>query len=185
MVDASVYSTGAELPMSRFLQPRLECELGFVLGRQLKGPNCTIFDVLSATDYIVPACEIVDGRTHRVDPDTNKPRCVLDSIADNAGNAALIVGGRPIKPLDVDLRWVAVLCHRNNVIEETGVAAAVLNHPAHGLAWLSNKLSACDMALEAGDFVLGGSFTGVVEARAGDVFHVDYGPLGSISARFA
>jgi 2-oxo-hept-3-ene-1,7-dioate hydratase len=178
------YSTGAEIPVNRFIQPRLECELGFVIGRRLKGPDCTIFDVLNATDYVIPAAEIVDGRTHRVDPETNKPRCVLDSIADNAGNAALIIGGRPVKPMDMDLRWVSVLCHRNNVIEESGVAAAVLNHPANGVAWLANKLAPFDIALEPGQFVLGGSFTSTVEARAGDVFHVDYGPLGSISSRF-
>jgi 2-oxo-hept-3-ene-1,7-dioate hydratase len=178
------YEDGAELPMSRFIQPRLECELGFVIGRRLKGPGCTIFDVLNATDYIVPAAEIVDGRTHRVDPETGKPRSVLDSIADNAGNAALIVGGRPIRPMDVDLRWVGVLCHRNQVIEESGVAAAVLNHPANGVAWLANKLAPFDGALEPGQFVLSGSFTGMVEAHAGDVFNVDYGPLGSITARF-
>ncbi len=118
------YETGQEIPMSRFIQPRLECELGFVMGKRLKGPNCTIFDVLNAVDYVVPSAEIVDGRTHRVDPETNQPRCVLDSIADNAGNAALIVGGRPIRPMEMDLRWVGVLCHRNNVIEESGVAAA-------------------------------------------------------------
>jgi 2-oxo-hept-3-ene-1,7-dioate hydratase len=150
----------------------------------LKGPNCTIFDVLTATDYVVPAAEIVDGRTHRMDPESGKPRCVLDSIADNAGNAALIVGGRPTRPLDTDLRWVAVLCHRNNVIEESGVAAAVLNHPANGVAWLANKLAPFDIALEPGQFVLGGSFTSMVDARAGDVFHIDYGPLGTISSRF-
>lgn len=178
------YGDGAEIPVGRFLQPRLECELGFVLGRRLQGPNCTIFDVLNATDYVVPAAEIVDGRTHRVDPDTGKPRSVLDSIADNAGNAALIVGGRPIRPMEVDLRWVGVLCHRNNVIEESGVAAAVLNHPANGVAWLANKLAPFGIALEPGEFVLGGSFTAMVEARAGDVFNVDYGPLGTISARF-
>lgn len=178
------YNDGAEIPMNRFIQPRLECELGFVMGRRLKGPNCTIFDVLNATDYVVPAAEIVDGRTHRIDPETGKPRCVLDSIADNAGNAALIVGGRPVKPMDMDLRWVSVLCHRNNVIEESGVAAAVLNHPANGVAWLANKLAPFDIALEPGQFVLGGSFTSTVEAHAGDVFHVDYGPLGSISSRF-
>lgn len=184
LMEDMFYGTGAEIPMSRFIQPRLECELGFVIGKRLEGPNCTIFDVLSATDYIVPAAEIVDGRPHRVDPDTNRPRSVLDSIADNAGNAALVIGGRPIRPMDVDLRWVGVLCHRNNVIEESGVAAAVLNHPANGVAWLANKLAPFDIALEPGEFVLGGSFTSVVEARAGDTFHVDYGPLGSISARF-
>ncbi|HZU90122.1 MAG TPA: 2-oxo-hepta-3-ene-1,7-dioic acid hydratase [Stellaceae bacterium] len=178
------YGDGAEIPVARFIQPRLECELGFVLGRRLKGPGCTIFDVLSATDYVVPAAEIVDGRTHRVDPETDKPRSVLDSIADNAGNAALVVGGRPIRPLEVDLRWVAALCYRNNIIEESGVAAAVLNHPANGVAWLADKLAPFDLALEPGQFILSGSFTGTVEARAGDVFHIDYGPLGSISCRF-
>ena len=178
------YGDGAEIPIGRFIQPRLECELGFVLGRRLAGPGCTIFDVLGATEYVVPAAEIVDGRSHRVDPQTQRPRSVLDSIADNAGNAALVVGGRPVRPLEVDLRWVAVLCHRNNVIEESGVAAAVLNHPANGVAWLADKLAAFDLALEPGQFILGGSFTGMVEARAGDVFHLDYGPLGSISCRF-
>jgi len=178
------YTDGAEIPASRFIQPRFECEIGFVIGRRLKGPDCTIFDVLSATDYVVPAAEIVNNRAHRVDPDTDKPRNVLDSIADSAGNAALIIGGRPMRPLDLDLRWVAALCYRNNVIEESGVAAAVLNHPANGVAWLANKLAPFDIALELGQFVLGGSFTGVVEARAGDTFHVDYGPFGSISVRF-
>lgn len=178
------YENGSEIPVGRFIQPRLECELGFVIGKRLTGPSCTIFDVLGATEYVVPAAEIVDGRTHRVDPDTGKPRCVLDSIADNAGNAALIVGGRPIGPMALDLRWVSVLCHRNNVIEETGVAAAVLNHPANGIAWLANKLAPFDIALEPGQFVLSGSFTGMVEARAGDVFHIDFGPLGTISSRF-
>lgn len=178
------YGDGAEIPVGRFIQPRLECELGFVIGKRLRGPDCTIFDVLSAVDYVVPSAEIVDGRTHRVDPETDKPRSVLDSIADNAGNAALVVGGRPVKPMDVDLRRVAVLCYRNNVVEESGVAAAVLNHPATGVAWLANKLAPFDVALEPGQFVLSGSFTGTVEARAGDTFHLDYGPLGSIVCRF-
>jgi len=178
------YQDGAQLPMSRFIQPRLECELGFVIGKRLKGPNCTIFDVLNATDYIIPSTEIVDGRTYRVDPETQQPRSVLDSIADNAGNAALVVGGRPVRPMDFDLRWISVLCYRNGIIEESGVAAAVLNHPANGVAWLANKLAPFDIALEPGEFVLGGSFTSTVEGHAGDQFHVDYGPLGSISCRF-
>jgi 2-oxo-hept-3-ene-1,7-dioate hydratase len=184
LMEDMFYDTGCEIPRARFNNPRLECEIGFVIGRRLKGPNCTIFDVLSATDYVVPTAEIVDGRAHRVDPVTGKQRTVLDSIADNAGNAALIIGGRPMRPMDVDLRWVAALCYRNNVIEESGVAAAVMNHPANGVAWLANKLAPFDIALEPGQFVLGGSFTSVVEARAGDTFHVDYGSFGSISARF-
>jgi 2-oxo-hept-3-ene-1,7-dioate hydratase len=179
------YESGADISMSRFIQPRLECEIGFVIGKRLKGPNCSIFDVLSAVDYVVPAVEIVDGRTHPVDPQTQQRRSVLDSIADNAANAALVVGGRPMRPMDLDLRWVAALCHRNSVIEESGVAAAVLNHPANSVAWLANKLALFDVALEPGEFVLGGSFTGVVEARAGDTFHIDYGAFGSISCHFS
>lgn len=178
------YGDGSQIPIDRFIQPRLEVELGFVIGRRLRGPDCTVFDVLGATDYVVPSAEIVDGRTYRVDPETQAARVVQDSIADNAGSAALVVGGRPVRPMDIDLRWVAALCYRNGVIEESGVAAAVLNNPANGVAWLANKLAPFDIALEPGHFVLSGSFTGVVEARAGDQFHIDYGPLGSISCRF-
>jgi len=179
------YESGTEIPTVRFIQPRIECELGFVIGKRLKGPGCTIFDVLGATDYVVPCVEIVDGRTHRVDPDTQRPNCILDNIADNAAAAALVVGGRPVRPLDADLRWIGALCHRNGVIEESGVAAAVMNHPANGVAWLANKLSSFDAGLEPGEFVLAGSFTGMVEVRAGDTFHIDYGSFGSIACHFA
>jgi 2-oxo-hept-3-ene-1,7-dioate hydratase len=89
-----------------------------------------------------------------------------------------------VRPHDVDLRWVSALLYRNGVIEESGVAAAVLNHPANGPAWLANKLAAYDEALEPGEIILGGSFTAPVFASAGDTFHIDYGPLGSIAVRF-
>jgi 2-oxo-hept-3-ene-1,7-dioate hydratase len=132
----------------------------------------------------VPTVEIVDSRTLPVDPETKAARRVEDSIADNAADAALVMGGRPVKPTEIDLRWVAVLCYRNGIIEESGVAAAVMNHPANGVAWLANKLAPYGGRLEAGQVVLGGSFTRTVPARAGDQFHIDYGPLGSISCRF-
>ncbi len=93
--------------------------------------------------------------------------------------------GRPIRPGDVDLRWVSALIYRNGVIEDSGVAAAVLGHPALGPAWLANKLHPYGETLEAGEIILGGSFTAPVLARAGDTFHVDFGPLGAISVRFA
>lgn len=178
------YESGTEIPIARFCQPRIECELGFVIGKRLKGPNCSIFDVLSATDYVVPCLEIVDSRTHRIDPETKRQSSVLDSIADNAAAGALVIGGRPIRPMEFDLRWVAALCYRNGMIEESGVAAAVLNHPANGVAWLANKLSGFDVGIEPGEFVLAGSFTGMVDVRAGDNFHVDYNSLGSISCHF-
>jgi 2-oxo-hept-3-ene-1,7-dioate hydratase len=184
LLDDMFYADGAELPIARFIEPRLECELAFIIGRRLAGPNCTLFDVLSATDYVVPAVEIVDLRTLNVDPETKVQRKVQDNIADNAANAALVLGGRPVRPNDVDLRWVAALCYRNGVIEESGVAAAVMNHPGNGVAWLANKLAPHGEALEPGEVVLGGSFTRTVPARAGDLFHIDYGRLGAITCRF-
>ena len=83
------------------------------------------------------------------------------------------------------MRWVSALIYRNGVIEDSGVAAAVLNHPANGPAWLANKLHPHGVSLEPGQVILGGSFTAPVPARPGDVFQADYGPLGSIVVRFA
>ena len=94
-------------------------------------------------------------------------RKVFDTIADNAANAGIVIGGRPVKPDAVDLRWVSALLFKNGVIEESGVAAAVLNHPATGVAWLANKLAPWGECLEAGEVVLGGSFTRPDHRRAG------------------
>lgn len=184
LLDDMFFETGADLPMSRFIVPRVEVELAFVLGKRLAGAECTLYDALNATDFVVPAIEIIDARIEQVDAKTKAPRKVFDTISDNAANAALVLGGRPVKPFDIDLRWVAALCYRNGVIEESGVAAAVLNHPANGVAWLARKLAPHGVSLEPGEVILAGSFTRPVAARAGDVFHVDYGPLGAISCRF-
>ena len=184
LLDDMFYGDGASIETSRFIAPRLEAELAFVLKAPLSGPGCTVFDVLNATDHVVPALEILDARMHRIDPDTGKTRTVLDTISDNAANAALVVGGRPMRPDVVDLRWVAAICYRNAAVEETGVAAGVLGHPALGIAWLANRLSEYGGALEAGHTVLSGSFIRPIDVRRGDVFHVDYGGMGSITCRF-
>jgi 2-oxo-hept-3-ene-1,7-dioate hydratase len=184
LLDDKFYESGAEIPFERFIEPRVEVELAFILDKPLSGPNCTLFDVLSATAYVVPAVEIIDARIERVDPKTKVTRKVFDTISDNAAYAGIVLGGRPFKPLDLDMRWVAALCYRNGVIEESGVAAAVLNHPANGVAWLANKLHPHGVALEPGQVILAGSFTAPVFARRGDTFHVDYGPLGAVTMRF-
>jgi len=184
LLDNMFLPDGQDIDTARFIVPRVEVELAFILKSSLEGPNCTIFDVLSATDYVIPAIEIIDARIQQVDPETKTPRKVFDTISDNAANAALVLGGRPIRPLDVDLRWVSAILHRNSVVEESGVAAAVLNHPANGPAWLANKLHPHGAVLERGEVILGGSFTAPVPARPGDTFHVDYNGLGSISVRF-
>jgi 2-oxo-hept-3-ene-1,7-dioate hydratase len=184
LLDDMFIPEGSDIPAVRFIAPRVEVELAFVLGRRLQGPKVTIFDVLAATAYVVPAIEIIDARIEQFDRHTKAMRKVYDTISDNAANAGIITGGRPVKPDAVDLRWVSALLYKNGVIEESGVAAAVLNHPATGVAWLANKLAPWDEFLEPGEVVLGGSFTRPVNAVAGDTFHADYGPLGSIAFRF-
>ncbi len=178
------YQDAGEIPFGRFHAPRIEVELAFVLKAPLRGPDCTIFDVLNATDYVTPALEILETRMHRVDPETKQTRKVMDTISDNAANAALVVGGRPFRPLEADLRWIGALLFRNGQIEETGLAAGVLNHPANGIAWLANRLAPHDEHLAAGEVVLAGSFTRPVDVRRGDTFHADYGPFGSVSCQF-
>ncbi|WP_140920947.1 2-oxo-hept-4-ene-1,7-dioate hydratase [Limnobaculum xujianqingii] len=184
LLDDMFFDDGSDIPTDRFIVPRIEVELAFILAKPLTGPNCTIFDVYNATDYIIPALEIIDARCHNIDPETQRPRKVFDTISDNAANAGVVMGGRPIKPDALDLRWISALLYRNGVIEESGVAAAVLNHPANGVAWLANKLHPYGVQLEAGQVILGGSFTRPVPARPGDTFHVDYGSMGAISCRF-
>jgi 2-oxo-hept-3-ene-1,7-dioate hydratase len=133
--------------------------------------------VLRATEYVVPAIEIVDARLQ-------DQRKIFDTVSDNGAAAGIVIGGRPIRPLDMDLRWIGGVMYRNAEIEETGVAAGVLGHPALGVAWLANKLGAHGVTLEAGHIVLAGSFTRIVFARKGDTLHADFGNLGGIAVQF-
>ncbi|UCV17766.1 2-oxo-hept-4-ene-1,7-dioate hydratase [Ferribacterium limneticum] len=184
LLDHMLIPEGSAIAADRFIQPWVEVELAFILKRELRGPNVTIFDVLDATDWVVPALEIIDARIQRIDPGTGAQRRILDTIADNAANGGIVMGARPIRPDAMDLRWIGGLLYKNGVIEETGLAAGVLNHPANGIAWLARQLSKWDESLAAGDIVLAGSFTRIVPASHGDQFAADYGPLGSINIRF-
>ena len=188
LLDDMVLRDGSEIPAARFIVPRLEVEFAFILAKPLRGepggPGVSLFDVLNATDHVVPALELIDARIEQFDRVSKAPRKVLDTIADNAANGAIILGGRPMRVDAVDLRWAGALLFKNGVIEESGLGAAVLNHPANGVAWLANKLAAHGECLAAGEIVLAGSFTRPVACAAGDTFHADYGPLGSIAVRF-
>ncbi|AUL47555.1 2-oxo-hept-3-ene-1%2C7-dioate hydratase [Bordetella trematum] len=185
LLDDMLFEDGSTIPSDRFIVPRLEVELAFILDKPLRGPGVTLFDVLDAVRYVTPALEIIDARSHQIDPESRRPRKVFDTISDNAANAGVVMGGRPVRVHDVDLRWVGAILSRNAVIEETGLAAGVLNHPANGVVWLANRLAAYDVELEAGQIILSGSFTRPVFAERGDTFHVDYGPLGAVACRFA
>ena len=184
LLDDMFFAAGA-VPFDRFIAPRVEVELAFVLARPLRGPAVTLADVLTATEVVTPAVEIIDARIEQFDRETKAPRKVFDTIADFAANAGVVRGDIAVRPDAVDLRWVGAILARNGVVEETGLAAGVLDHPGNGIAWLANKIAAYGEQLNAGDFVLAGSFTRPIAAMRGDVFHVDYGALGAIDFHFA
>ncbi len=173
-----------DIPPNRFIAPRVEVELAFVLKRKLEGDRITIDHVLAATDYVTPAIEIIDARIEQFDRHTKAPRKVFDTISDNAANAGIVLGGNKTLPGAVDLPWVGAILRQNGVVEETGLAAGVQGHPAIGVAWLARKLHAWGECLQAGEVVLAGSFTRPVTAAKGDVFDADYGPLGRFEFQF-
>jgi 2-oxo-hept-3-ene-1,7-dioate hydratase len=177
--DDAVFETGAVIPFDDYSNVRIEVELAFVLGRPLRGPHCTLFDVLDATKYVVPALEILSSRVELAG------RTIVDTISDNAALGGIVVGGTPVAVDAVDLRWISALLYRNETIEESGVAAAVLGHPAAGVAWLADKLSRHGTGLAVGEIILAGSFTRPLWVERGDIIHADFGRLGAITCRFA
>lgn len=185
LTDNMLFQDGVTIPRDRFIQVKIETELAFILGSPLSGPNCTMFDVLRATEYICPALEILDARILRMDPRTKRARTIVDQIADNASDAGIVLGGRPFRPSDaVDMRWAGALCYRDSSLEETGIAAGVLNHPANGAAWLANKLAPFGETLQPGEIILSGSFIRPVDVKPGNTIFADFGPLGSASCHF-
>jgi 2-oxo-hept-3-ene-1,7-dioate hydratase len=177
LLDNMMIADGAKVRHADYCVPRVEPELAFVLGKPLKGPNVGLLDVLRATEYVVPAIEIIDARVQN-------PRKIFDTVADNGAAAGIVLGGRPIKPMDLDLRWVGAIFYRNSEIEETGLAAGVLGNPALGIAWLANKVAPFGTVLEPGHIMLSGSFTRPVWADKGDTLHADFGPLGGVAVQF-
>jgi 2-oxo-hept-3-ene-1,7-dioate hydratase len=183
LLDDMFFEPG-DIPASRFIAPRVEVELAFMLKHDLSGPDIDIDQVLDATEYVTPAIEIIDARIEQFDRDTKAMRKVQDTISDNAANAGIVLGGRRVPPREVDLPWCGAVLRQNGVVEETGLAAGVQGHPAIGVAWLAKKLAPWGEGLRKGDVVLAGSFTRPVAARKGDHFDADYGPLGRFEFTF-
>ena len=183
LLDDMFFDPGA-IPTQRFIAPRVEVELAFVLKRKLEGTRIGVDDVLAATDYVTPAIEIIDARIEQFDRHTKVMRKVQDTISDNAANAGIVLGGKRVRPGEVDLPWCGAILRQNGAVEETGLAAGVQGHPAVGVAWLAMKLAPWGECLQAGEVVLAGSFTRPVGARSGDRFDADYGPLGRFEFHF-
>ena len=177
LFDDLVLADGAKVPFDSFCVPRVEPELTFILKEPLKGPGVGLVDVMRATEWVVPSIEIIDARV-------TEPRKIYDTVADNGAAAGRVLGGRPERPEDVDQRGVGAIFDRNSEIEETGIAAGVLGHPAMAIAWLANKLAPFGTTLEPGHLMLSGSFTRPVWAAKGDTLHADFGPLGSVAVQF-
>lgn len=177
LLDDMMYADGARIPADRFCVPRIEVELAFVLGKPLKGPGIGLIDVLRATEYVIPSLELIDARLQ-------DPRKIFDTISDNGAAAGIVLGGRPVGPTEVDLRWVGAALYKNGEIEETGLASGVMGHPAMGIAWLANKVGPHDVTLEPGHVMLSGSFTRPIWVKPGDTVHADFGMLGNVAVQF-
>ncbi|MCI3206036.1 MULTISPECIES: 2-oxo-hept-4-ene-1,7-dioate hydratase [Pandoraea] len=183
LLDDMLFAPG-DIPFERFISPRVEVELAFVLKQRLPAGPLSVADVLNATDYVQPAIEIIDARIEQRDRHTGVMRRVFDTISDNAANAGVILGGEKVSPHDIDLPWCGAVLRQNHIVEETGLAAGVQGHPAIGVAWLAEKLAPWGDALLPGHVVLAGSFTRPVAAQRGDHFEADYGRLGRLTFSF-
>lgn len=184
LLDDMRFESGAKITAADFMDPRIEVELAFVLKAPLSGEHVSVDDVMAATDYVIPALELIAARSYRIDPDTGYTRTVFDTIADNAANAGYVVGDNKVDPAGIDLPWVGAMLYLNGEIEETGLAGGVMGHPAHGISWVCKRFAPHGIGLEPGQLILAGSFTRPVIVKADDNILADYGPLGKIEVDF-
>ena len=183
LYDDMLFETGATVPAGRFIQPRIEAEIAFVMKAPLDGA-ATREDVLAATDYVCPSLEILDTRILRADPATGKARVIFDTVSDNAANAGIVLGAERHDPAAVDLRWVGAIVKKNGEVVATGLGAAVLDDPVTGLVWLARRMGQYGQRIEAGQVVLSGSFIAPVECPPGTEIAADFGPFGRVDIAF-
>ena len=185
LFDDMLFETGETVPAGRFIQPRIEAEIAFVMKASIGGGDVSRDDVIAATDYVTPSIEILDTRIQRADPETGQTRSVFDTISDNAANAGIVLG-RERHAVDAhDLRWVGAITSRNGEVEETGLGAGVLNDPVESVVWLARRMAQYGQSIEPGQVILSGSFIRPVECPSGTDIHADFGAFGSVDIRFA
>lgn len=184
LLDDMLFQSGDMVRAGRFIQPRIEAEIAFVLQAPLKGASVTRADVVAATGHVAPSLEILDTRILRADPASGKSRVIEDTISDNAANAGVVLGLERHAIGDHDLRWVGAIVKRDGVVEETGLGAGVLNDPVTGILWLVHRLAQYSAGLDAGEIVLSGSFIRPIEAPPGSRFEADFGAFGQVTLDF-
>jgi len=156
-------------------RPLVEVELAFVLGRELVGPSINAADVIRATDFVLPALEIVDSRYNG-----RGNNLLVDSISDAASCGFVVLGGNPAKLTDVDVRRMSATLSINGQILESGSAAAVMGNPINAVVWLANKLHEFGVTMQPGDVILSGSFVKAIPFSSGDSLVALFDPLGEI-----
>lgn len=164
--------------MDGLIHPRVEAEIAFVTRESLRGPGCTVEAVVAATDFVVPAIEILDSRYEAFKFD------LVSVIADNASSARYVTGGRPRRPTEIDLTTLGVTLERNGEMVGLAASAAVLGNPAASVAMLVDFLAGYDEELPAGSFVMTGGVTEAIPVKAGDCVVAQVQELGSVSIRF-
>jgi 2-keto-4-pentenoate hydratase len=162
----------------RYLYPRVEVEVGFILAADLPGAGCTEDDVLAATEALVPSIELIDTRI------TEWKIALCDTIADNASSAGFVLGEARVSPADVDVKAIDAVLTRNGEVVAEGRSDAVLGNPVTAVAWLSRKVESFGVRLRKGDIVLPGSCTRAIDVHAGDEFVADFAGLGSVGLSF-
>jgi len=178
LADYFALDDGALVDTSSLIHPKVEAEIAIVTKAELKGPGCHIGDVLAATDFVVPAVEIIDSRYKDFRFD------VTSVMADNASSSRFVTGGRMRRIEDVDIKTIGVVLEKNGEVVDLGAGAAVLGHPASAVAMLANLLAERGLTLPAGSFVMTGGITAAVAAEVGDSFTVRYQDLGTLTLKF-
>ncbi len=178
LVDYFSVPEGGEIDTTKLIHPKVEPEIAFVTKAPLRGPGCHIGAVLAATDFVIPAIEVIDSRYRDFKFD------LKSVIADNTSASRFIVGGRVASARDVDLRTMGVVLEKNGEPVAVGAGAAVLGHPAAAVAMLVNHLGRRGQSLPAGSLILSGGVTEAVAVQAGDNVTLRIQDLGSVSVRF-
>ncbi len=184
LFDDMLFGNHATVPKGRFIQPRIEAEIAFVMKDDLPVDKLSRETILAATDYVTPSLEILDTRILRKDPETAAARKIVDTIADNAANAGLVIGDQKIDPSVCDLRWLGAIVSKNGEVEETGLGAGVLNDPVESVLWLARRMAGYGQRIESGQIVLSGSFIRPVECPSGSSVSADFGAYGTVSCTF-